>query len=135
MRIESWRRSLMMWDFSRWTLSFSAWLMILVLSNDILLVDFSSQNIFSLQECSFRCKWLGIITIVNAKRIWLPNLLQCLKQSFPICSYLCLNLLVSFNRNLSFHRKLLWDWKVLILRNFFKLDSSRYRHSLLWNEI
>lgn len=87
LRMKSWKRSLMMWDYSRWTLSVSAWLMTLVQSSDILPLDFSSPIILSLQECSFRCKWLGIITVLNAKRIWLPNLFLSLKLDFRNCEF------------------------------------------------
>lgn len=79
-----WKRSLMMSDYSWRALSIEHFGMI----NDVLWIQwhFLSSHlifIFHLRDdcfpfaskwCSFRCKWLGIIKVVNVERIWISNL-------------------------------------------------------------
>lgn len=65
-------------------------------------------SVARLQKCSFRCKSLGIIKLLNAatiKWIWNSNLFSSPSAKFLFLLLFGRNLLVSFNLNLSFDRK------------------------------
>lgn len=41
------------------------------------------------QKCSFRCKWLGIIRVLNAQWIWIPNLFHSSPDSYVRSTAFC----------------------------------------------